>query len=46
MAAVLISFAYIQISAASLVPELNFQKNILPQARLVGLYNLNVDKNY
>ena len=30
-------FVYIQISPTSLVLELNFQKNILPQMRLVGL---------
>ena len=31
------SFVYIEISATSLVLELNFQKNMLPKMRLVGL---------
>ena len=37
MTAVLIFFVYIQIRLTSLVLELNFQNNILPQTRLVGL---------
>ena len=41
MAAILIfSFVYVQITTASLVLELNFQKIILPQTRLVGLISM------
>ena len=37
MAAILPFVGYIQISPTSLVLELNFQKNVLPKTRLVGL---------
>ena len=37
MAAIWITFVYIEISPTNLVIELNFQKNMLPKLRLVGL---------